>query len=135
MRFTRRIRERSKSLTVLKPESGAKDHHQQQQQLQQLQQPPQQGPGLETGLGLDLSPAEGGGGSSAPAHLEEPTKPLRQRTYSSSAIKARNVEVGSGDFDKVRLIGRGDVGKVYLVREKKTQQLFAMKSECLVVKV
>lgn len=94
MRFTRRIKERSKSLTVLKQENDK-----------------------------NRSP-----GHDNVVHLQEPKKQLRPRTYSSNAIKARNVEVGSGDFDKVRLIGRGDVGKVYLVREKKSGQLYAMKS-------
>jgi serine/threonine protein kinase len=37
------------------------------------------------------------------------------------------VEVGPGSFQKVRLLGKGDVGKVYLVKEKKTDKLFAMK--------
>lgn len=37
------------------------------------------------------------------------------------------VEVGPSSFQKVRLLGKGDVGKVYLVREKKTDKLFAMK--------
>ncbi|KAK3626399.1 serine/threonine protein kinase, AGC [Elasticomyces elasticus] len=50
-----------------------------------------------------------------------------RRTYSSNSIKVRNVEVGPGSFDKIKLIGKGDVGKVYLVREKKSARLFAMK--------
>ncbi|KAA8652498.1 hypothetical protein EYZ11_007687 [Aspergillus tanneri] len=50
-----------------------------------------------------------------------------RRTYSSNSIKVRNVEVGPGSFDKVKLIGKGDVGKVYLVREKKSSRLYAMK--------
>lgn len=50
-----------------------------------------------------------------------------RRTYSSNSIKVRNVEVGPGSFDKIKLIGKGDVGKVYLVREKKSSRLFAMK--------
>lgn len=50
-----------------------------------------------------------------------------KRTYSSNSIKVRNVEVGPGSFDKIKLIGKGDVGKVYLVREKKTSRLYAMK--------
>ncbi|KAK4967034.1 serine/threonine protein kinase, AGC [Elasticomyces elasticus] len=50
-----------------------------------------------------------------------------RRTYSSNSIKVRNVEVGPGSFDKIKLIGKGDVGKVYLVREKKSTRLFAMK--------
>ena len=53
-----------------------------------------------------------------------------RRTYSSNSIKVRNVEVGPSSFDKVKLIGKGDVGKVYLVREKKSSRLYAMKGEC-----
>lgn len=52
-----------------------------------------------------------------------------RRTYSSNSIKVRNVEVGPSSFDKVKLIGKGDVGKVYLVREKKSSRLYAMKGE------
>lgn len=52
-----------------------------------------------------------------------------RRTYSSNSIKIRNVEVGPASFDKIKLIGKGDVGKVYLVREKKTSRLYAMKGE------
>lgn len=50
-----------------------------------------------------------------------------RRTYSSNSIKIRNVEVGPSSFDKIKLIGKGDVGKVYLVREKKSTRLYAMK--------
>ncbi|KAK9241062.1 kinase-like domain-containing protein [Lipomyces kononenkoae] len=50
-----------------------------------------------------------------------------RRTYSSSSIKVGNVEVEPASFDKVKLLGKGDVGKVYLVREKKTSRLYAMK--------
>jgi protein-serine/threonine kinase len=50
-----------------------------------------------------------------------------RRTYSSNSIKVRNVEVGPASFDKIKLIGKGDVGKVYLVREKKSTRLYAMK--------
>jgi hypothetical protein len=52
-----------------------------------------------------------------------------RRTYSSNSIKVRNVEVSPASFDKVKLIGKGDVGKVYLVREKKSNRLYAMKGE------
>lgn len=45
--------------------------------------------------------------------------------------KLTNVEKLKGtsvsDFEKVKLLGRGDVGKVYLVRLKDTDKLFAMK--------
>ncbi|KAI0479206.1 kinase-like domain-containing protein [Xylariaceae sp. FL0804] len=50
-----------------------------------------------------------------------------RRTYSSNSIKVRTVEVGPSSFDKIKLIGKGDVGKVYLVREKKSARLYAMK--------
>jgi protein-serine/threonine kinase len=50
-----------------------------------------------------------------------------RRTYSSNSIKVRSVEVGPSSFDKIKLIGKGDVGKVYLVREKKSGRLYAMK--------
>ena len=50
-----------------------------------------------------------------------------RRTYSSNSIKIRNVEVGPGSFEKIKLLGKGDVGKVYLVKEKKSNRLYAMK--------
>lgn len=37
------------------------------------------------------------------------------------------LEVGPSSFTKLRMLGKGDVGKVYLVREKKTEKLCAMK--------
>lgn len=54
-----------------------------------------------------------------------------RRTYSSNSIKVRTVEVGPGSFEKVKLIGKGDVGKVYLVKEYKSQRLYAMKGPYL----
>lgn len=50
-----------------------------------------------------------------------------RRTYSSNSIKVREVEVGPQSFDKIKLIGKGDVGKVYLVKEKRSSRLYAMK--------
>lgn len=50
-----------------------------------------------------------------------------RRTYSSNSIKVKEVEVGPNSFSKVKMLGKGDVGKVYLVREKKTDKLYAMK--------
>lgn len=49
------------------------------------------------------------------------------RSYSSNSIKVRDAEVTPSSFEKIKLLGRGDVGKVYLVREKKTSKLYAMK--------
>lgn len=65
----------------------------------------------------------------ANAHLpmEGPGKVAFRRTYSSHSIKVRSVEVSPSSFQKIKMLGRGDVGKVYLVREKKTCKLFAMK--------
>jgi protein-serine/threonine kinase len=62
-----------------------------------------------------------------PGQIRTSSTSAFRRTYSSNSIKVRNVEVGPGSFDKIKLIGKGDVGKVYLVREKKSARLYAMK--------
>ncbi|THH09045.1 hypothetical protein EW145_g2270, partial [Phellinidium pouzarii] len=99
----RQIRANSASgLTVLKSKGKTKD-------------PPE-----HIGL-LSAPPVPVGTGSDGTGRA-----PFR-RTYSSNSIKVRSVEVGPESFQKVKLLGRGDVGKVYLVREKKTSKLFAMK--------
>lgn len=59
--------------------------------------------------------------------LLDPNGSAFRRTYSSNSIKTREVEVSPSSFEKIKLLGKGDVGKVYLVREKKTDKLFAMK--------
>lgn len=67
-------------------------------------------------------------GSDELGDLQPPRPPAAfRRTYSSNSIKVRDVEVGPSSFDKIKLIGKGDVGKVYLVREKKSSRLYAMK--------
>ncbi|CAO1616926.1 unnamed protein product [Sympodiomycopsis kandeliae] len=87
--------------------------------------------------GNQLAPPSSAG-SSAPssAGLQPPSgSPLQQlnsrgsfrRTYSSNSIKVKEVEVGPSSFSKIKMLGKGDVGKVYLVREKRTEKLFAMK--------
>lgn len=87
---------------------------------------------------LTLMDAKTGSGSSLaiPGHdalgeLQPPDKRALafRRTYSSNSIKVRTVEVGPASFDKIKLIGKGDVGKVYLVREKKSSRLYAMKGK------
>ena len=60
------------------------------------------------------------------AGLSQKTGAFR-RTYSSNSIKVRNVQVGPSSFEKIKLLGKGDVGKVYLVKEKKSNRLYAMK--------
>lgn len=56
------------------------------------------------------------------------TTPRSSRSsYSLSSPRIVPAEVGPSSFEKVKLIGRGDVGKVYLVKEKSSNQLYAMK--------
>ncbi|ORX57733.1 Pkinase-domain-containing protein [Piromyces finnis] len=50
-----------------------------------------------------------------------------RRCYSSSSMKTSHSEVGPSDFEKIKLLGRGDVGKVYLVRKKGTDSYYALK--------
>jgi len=76
------------------------------------------------------APAVDGLGALQPPNLRNAI--AFRRTYSSNSIKVRNVEVGPSSFDKIKLIGKGDVGKVYLVREKKSSRLYAMKGMYLV---
>ncbi|KAG9317194.1 Pkinase-domain-containing protein [Chiua virens] len=61
------------------------------------------------------------------SNAEGPGKVAFRRTYSSNSIKVRSVEVGPSSFAKIKMLGKGDVGRVYLVKEKKTDKLFAMK--------
>lgn len=78
----------------------------------------------DSARGADLlSPSSAYGSTSSP---DSPRAGFR-RTYSSNSIKTREVEVGPSSFSKIKLLGKGDVGKVYLVREKKTERLYAMK--------
>jgi protein-serine/threonine kinase len=72
-----------------------------------------------------LAPPSDGLGALQPPNLRGAMQ--FRRTYSSNSIKVRDVEVGPQSFDKIKLIGKGDVGKVYLVREKKSTRLYAMK--------
>jgi protein-serine/threonine kinase len=58
---------------------------------------------------------------------DQPARAAFRRTYSSNSMKHRAVEVRPSSFQKIKMLGRGDVGKVYLVKEKKTDKLFAMK--------
>ena len=51
----------------------------------------------------------------------------QERMYSNSATKVVDAQVNADNFEKIRLLGKGDVGKVYLVKEKATNKLFAMK--------
>ncbi|KAF9910967.1 serine/threonine protein kinase, AGC [Linnemannia zychae] len=75
-------------------------------------------PGTPGGLG------QGAGGVSA---LDLRRAGTFRRTYSSNSIKKKSIEVTPSSFVKIRLLGKGDVGKVYLVRQKDTERLYAMK--------
>jgi protein-serine/threonine kinase len=82
-------------------------------------------PVLVEGAGDAMVPLVGQNGLMTPGQIRNAV--AFRRTYSSNSIKVRSVEVGPGSFDKIKLIGKGDVGKVYLVREKKSGRLYAMK--------
>ena len=58
--------------------------------------------------------------------FSEPRRSSRLRTRSFSN-KFQDITVGPSSFEKIRLLGQGDVGRVYLVREKRTNRLYAMK--------
>lgn len=69
----------------------------------------------------------GSGASRMPNGLSTAGHAPFRRTYSSNSIKVQAVQVGPESFQKIKLLGRGDVGRVYLVREKKSGRLYAMK--------
>lgn len=60
--------------------------------------------------------------SSAP-----PSRSRKKSFLLSNSIKYSDLQVGPQSFEKIRLLGKGDVGKVYLVREKSSNKLYAMK--------
>ena len=82
---------------------------------------------LEQGKGQMLPVPDGNGSPTLPTPGQIRQGAAFRRTYSSNSIKVRNVEVEPSSFDKIKLIGKGDVGKVYLVREKRSSRLYAMK--------
>ena len=104
---------------------------------QNLYRPPTS-PGIMSTDGANGSVNGNGGPFGAGGSLAPPSPGGQQpnargsfrRTYSSNSIKVKAVEVGPNSFSKVKMLGKGDVGKVYLVREKKTEKLYAMKGEC-----
>ncbi|KAG1453982.1 hypothetical protein G6F56_007432 [Rhizopus delemar] len=64
--------------------------------------------------------------SSAPSTTEyfSTTKPVLKPSYS---LHKEEAKVGPSDFEKIRLLGKGDVGKVYLVKHTTTSKLYALK--------
>jgi len=77
------------------------------------------GGGAASGAGAGGAQAQHGQGGQGRSNF--------RRTYSANSIKVRDVEVGPNSFLKIKMLGKGDVGKVYLVREKKSERLYAMK--------
>lgn len=55
------------------------------------------------------------------------TKNMNRRSYAANSVKIRQVEVGPSSFSKIRMLGKGDVGRVYLVKQKGTDKTMAMK--------
>ncbi|KAI8635967.1 kinase-like domain-containing protein [Parasitella parasitica] len=55
------------------------------------------------------------------------TKNINRRSYAANSVKIRQVEVGPSSFSKIRMLGKGDVGRVYLVKQKGTDRTMAMK--------
>lgn len=57
------------------------------------------------------------------------TERRRKNAPITSLSEIRRVfhRIGPADFEKIRMIGRGGVGRVYLVRLKGTDRYFAMK--------
>lgn len=54
-------------------------------------------------------------------------KSMNRRSYAANSVKIRQVQVGPSSFSKIRMLGKGDVGKVYLVKQKGTDKTMAMK--------
>lgn len=53
--------------------------------------------------------------------------PTSKRLYASNSVKVKDIQVGSSCFEKIRLLGKGDIGRVFLVRRKDKEKLYAMK--------
>lgn len=56
-----------------------------------------------------------------------PRSSTQGRMYSKSSTKVMDAQVTPNSFEKLKLLGKGDVGKVYLVRQKSNNKLYAMK--------
>ena len=66
-------------------------------------------------------------GSMGMAQLGIAARPELRRQYSSTSVRIKAASVKPSDFEKIRLLGKGDVGKVYLVRRKDTGRMYALK--------
>lgn len=59
--------------------------------------------------------------------LDQSSPGRAPQCYNTPLLIRSQVEVGPSSFSKIKMLGKGDVGRVYLVREKKTSKLYAMK--------
>ncbi|KAJ2705132.1 serine/threonine protein kinase, AGC [Coemansia sp. IMI 203386] len=90
---------------------------------------------LNGGLGDSLeSPGSVRGQLTPTSGMTPGSRPLTRagmsairRTYSSNSMRVQKISVGPKSFTKIKLLGKGDVGKVYLVRQKESGKLYAMK--------
>lgn len=68
-------------------------------------------------------------------HLQQahstPASP-RPSLRASYSLQKQEIQVGPSDFEKVRMLGKGDVGRVYLVKHKVTEKLYALKGKSFV---
>jgi hypothetical protein len=63
-----------------------------------------------------------------PPEQKPPSQALKDmRLYSSNTGKKTEVDVTLKDFAQIGMLGRGDVGRVYLVRKRGSSRLLAMK--------
>ncbi|RCK54940.1 Serine/threonine-protein kinase nrc-2 [Candida viswanathii] len=89
--------------------------------------------GMPSSPSVTASPKKGDDPFDINKHIGEvkitgrPRTYTQDRTYSNSATKIVDVQVRPDSFEKIRLLGKGDVGKVFLVREKLSNKLYAMK--------
>ncbi|ORX62009.1 Pkinase-domain-containing protein [Hesseltinella vesiculosa] len=59
--------------------------------------------------------------SSSPSSVSSPSR------TSSYSVQIEKTQVSASHFRKIRILGKGDVGRVYLVEEKQTKKLYALK--------
>ena len=70
---------------------------------------------------------EGEEGSEGVAPLGATSSDSGGGTLESSQEEEAVVQMGPHLYERVALLGRGDVGKVYLVKERSSGELFSMK--------
>ncbi|CAO3678319.1 unnamed protein product [Umbelopsis vinacea] len=52
---------------------------------------------------------------------------ISKRMYASNSVKVKDIQVTSSCFEKIKLLGKGDIGRVFLVQRKGGEKLYAMK--------